>query len=53
MERKQRALSKLSHIGKERHVDLFCEIPELLKALQRFGKDRVRASSDIFPCSLH
>src|SRR6266496_2906160 len=53
MERKQRALPELSHVGEQRHINLLCEIPELLQALQRFGKDRVGASSDIFPRALH
>src|SRR6266550_224259 len=53
MERKQRALPELSHVGEQRRINLLCEIPELLQALQRFGKDRVRASSDIFPRARH
>src|SRR6266481_7850665 len=53
MERNQRALPELSHIGEQRRINLFCEIPELLQTLQRFGKDRVAAGSDIFSRSLH
>src|SRR5437016_3415185 len=53
MERNQRALPELSHIGEQRHINLFCEIAKLLQTLQRFGKDRVRACSDILSRSLY
>src|SRR6266403_2419133 len=53
MERNQRALPELSHVRKQRRINLLCEILEFLQTLKRFGKDRVRASSDIFPRALH
>ena len=46
--RKQRALTKFSHVRQQWRFHLVREIAKLLRALQGLGKNRIRASVQIF-----